>query len=243
VRHPDDSFADEAYLLATLGKLWLAGVQVDWSGFYKQEQRKRVALPAYPFETQRYWIEPQKHTEGASAVSKPHKRPNVSDWFYTPSWKRAPLAQLALSTEGAAPWLVFCDQYGVGARLADQLQSQGIEVSTVVEGTQYGRRSREFTIRPQSSEDYQAVLNALKEDGKLPAKIVHLWNLTNSAAAESLDASFYSPLYLAQAIGVLGNTPNLDLLLVSNHLYDVTGNTVMNPQRATLIGPCRVIPQ
>ncbi|HEY2915507.1 MAG TPA: SDR family oxidoreductase, partial [Candidatus Angelobacter sp.] len=141
------------------------------------------------------------------------------------------------------PWLVFCDQYGVGTRLAVQLQAQGIEVFTVVEGTQYGRNSQQFTIRPQSSEDYQAILNALKEDGKLPAKIVHLWNLVNVSAAESLEISFYSPLYLAQAIGALGNTPNIDLLLVSNHLYDVTGNMVMNPQRATLIGPCRVIPQ
>lgn len=243
VRHPDDSFADEAYLLTTLGKLWLAGVQVDWSGFYKQEQRKRVALPAYPFETQRYWIEPQKHTEGASAVSTPHKRPNVTDWFYTPSWKRAPLAQLTLSTDRAAPWLVMCDRYGVGTRLADQLQAQGTEVFTVVEGTQYGRNSHQFTIRPQSSEDYQAVLNALKEDGKLPAKIVHLWNLATAGTAESLESSFYSPLYLAQAIGALGQAPNIDLLLVSNHLYDVIGNMVMNPQRATLIGPCRVIPQ
>jgi phthiocerol/phenolphthiocerol synthesis type-I polyketide synthase E len=243
VRHPDDSFADEAFLLTTLGKLWLAGVQVDWSGFYKQEQRKRVPLPAYPYETQRYWIEPQKHAEGASAASKPHKRPNVTDWFYTPSWKRAPLVHSALSTEGAAPWLVFCDQYGVGARMADQPQTQGIEIFTIVAGTQYGRKSHQFTIRPQSSEDYQAVLNALKEEGKLPAKIVHLWNLANAGAAESLEASFYSPLYLAQAIGALGNTPNMDLLLVSNHLYDVTGNMVMNPQRATLIGPCRVIPQ
>ncbi|HEY2362183.1 MAG TPA: MupA/Atu3671 family FMN-dependent luciferase-like monooxygenase [Candidatus Angelobacter sp.] len=243
VRHPGDSFADEAYLLTTLGKLWLAGVEVDWSGFYKQEQRKRVALPAYPFETQRYWIEPQKHAEGASAVAKPHKRPNVADWFYTPSWKRAPLVHTALSAEGTVPWLVFCDQYGVGTRLAVQLQAQGIEVFTVVEGTQYGRNSQQFTIRLQSSEDYLGVLNALKEDGKLPAKIVHLWNLVNASVAESLETSFYSPLYLAQAIGALGNTPNIDLLLVSNHLYDVTGNMVMNPQRATLIGPCRVIPQ
>ena len=135
---------------------------------------------------------------------QPHKRPNVSDWFYTPSWKRAPLAQSVFSTEGTAPWLMFCDEYGVGGRLADQLQAQGTEVFTVVEGTQYGRNSRQFTIRPQSSEDHQAVLNALKEDGKLPAKIVHLWNLANAGAAESLDASFYSPLYLAQAIGALG---------------------------------------
>ncbi|HWF02185.1 MAG TPA: SDR family NAD(P)-dependent oxidoreductase, partial [Candidatus Angelobacter sp.] len=243
VRHPDDSFNDEAFLLTTLGKLWLAGVAVDWSGFYKQEERKRVPLPVYPYETQRYWIEPQKHVEGASGISKPHKRSNVADWFYTPSWKRAPLAHGVLNTEGAASWLVFCDEYGVGARLADQSRVQGIEVFTVVEGAEYGRNSQQFTIRPQSSEDYQAVFNALKSDGKFPAKIVHLWNLVDARAVDSLEASFYSPLYLAQAIGAMGNTPNVELLLVSNHLYDVTGNQVMNPQRATLIGPCRVIPQ
>ncbi|HTC79512.1 MAG TPA: type I polyketide synthase, partial [Terriglobales bacterium] len=44
-RHPDDSFEDEAFLLTTLGKLWLAGIQFDWPGFYKHEQRKRIPLP------------------------------------------------------------------------------------------------------------------------------------------------------------------------------------------------------
>jgi len=57
LRHPQDQQSDSAYLLNTLGKLWLAGVEVDWAGFYAHEQRRRVTLPTYPFERRRYWVE------------------------------------------------------------------------------------------------------------------------------------------------------------------------------------------
>ncbi|MCP4657338.1 MAG: type I polyketide synthase, partial [bacterium] len=40
---------DAAFALATLGRLWLAGVEVDWSGFYARERRRRRTLPTYPF--------------------------------------------------------------------------------------------------------------------------------------------------------------------------------------------------
>jgi acyl transferase domain-containing protein len=38
-------------------KLWLAGAELDWSGFYSNERRQRVALPTYPFERKRHWID------------------------------------------------------------------------------------------------------------------------------------------------------------------------------------------
>lgn len=57
VRHPQEEQSDEAFLLTTLGKLWLAGVSIEWKNFYAQERRYRVPLPAYPFERQRYWID------------------------------------------------------------------------------------------------------------------------------------------------------------------------------------------
>ncbi|HET8658654.1 MAG TPA: MupA/Atu3671 family FMN-dependent luciferase-like monooxygenase, partial [Micromonosporaceae bacterium] len=37
-------------LLTGLGLLWRAGVPVDWPSFYRAERRRRVPLPAYPFE-------------------------------------------------------------------------------------------------------------------------------------------------------------------------------------------------
>jgi len=64
IRHPKERKSDIAFILNTLGRLWLAGVEVDWSGFYKDERRHRLPLPTYPFERQRYWIEPAEHPRG-----------------------------------------------------------------------------------------------------------------------------------------------------------------------------------
>ena len=60
MRHPKEIHSDVAFLLNTFGKLWLGGFQIDWSGFYAGQSRYRIPLPTYPFERQRYWIEPRK---------------------------------------------------------------------------------------------------------------------------------------------------------------------------------------
>ena len=41
-----------------LAALWGSGVAVDWQVVYKEEPRRRVALPTYPFERKLYWVEP-----------------------------------------------------------------------------------------------------------------------------------------------------------------------------------------
>ncbi|MDJ0897303.1 MAG: amino acid adenylation domain-containing protein [Xenococcus sp. MO_188.B8] len=45
-------------ILQAMGQLWLSGVQIDWQSFYLNEKRSRLPLPTYPFERQRYWIDP-----------------------------------------------------------------------------------------------------------------------------------------------------------------------------------------
>lgn len=40
-----------------LGTLWQSGVKVDFGGAYRLERRRRVNLPGYPFERQRYWYD------------------------------------------------------------------------------------------------------------------------------------------------------------------------------------------
>ncbi|WP_138506148.1 type I polyketide synthase [Nostoc sp. PA-18-2419] len=58
VRHPQEKQSDIHVLFNTFGQLWLAGVKVDWFGFYSQDEYYRLPLPTYPFERQRYWIDP-----------------------------------------------------------------------------------------------------------------------------------------------------------------------------------------
>jgi amino acid adenylation domain-containing protein len=49
---------DENEALATaLGRLWLAGVPLDWRALSLGQVRRRVSLPSYPFERQRYFAD------------------------------------------------------------------------------------------------------------------------------------------------------------------------------------------
>jgi len=53
--HASDAQPDRAFILSTLGNLWLSGIEPDWTGVHRNERRNRVPLPTYPFERQRYW--------------------------------------------------------------------------------------------------------------------------------------------------------------------------------------------
>ncbi|MBW4478283.1 MAG: acyltransferase domain-containing protein [Tolypothrix brevis GSE-NOS-MK-07-07A] len=48
---------DWQQMLSSLGQLYVKGVKVDWSEFDKDYPRRKVALPTYPFQRQRYWLE------------------------------------------------------------------------------------------------------------------------------------------------------------------------------------------
>ena len=277
LRHHEDSTADDAFLLATLGKLWIAGARVDWTGFYQHERRKRVPLPLYPFEPQRYWIEPKK--EPKQPAGSLEKKQEIAEWFYVPSWKRVPVIKndSALTRQ---TWLILLDSYGCGLQLVEQLQHHGAKVFTVQQGQEFSFNDKAFTVRPEVEEDYQRMFKSLHESGRVPEKVVHLWNLVDpagdiSGAHDDVDLSFWNPLLLARAIGAWDNPSpatqphpdakenqdraqpssavtgesspaegkNTELLFVSNHLYDVTGDKVVRPERSILLGPCRVVPQ
>jgi phthiocerol/phenolphthiocerol synthesis type-I polyketide synthase E len=57
LRHPREPHDDSAFLLGALGQLWLAGAPVAWAGLHRHERRRRLPLPTYPFERQRYWVD------------------------------------------------------------------------------------------------------------------------------------------------------------------------------------------
>ncbi len=71
LRSPKGEQSESEFLLKTVGRLWLAGVEIDWSNFYSAQPRRRVPLPTYPFERRRYWIDPESGsiTAGAEIVA------------------------------------------------------------------------------------------------------------------------------------------------------------------------------
>ena len=53
------------HLMTALGRLWVAGQQIDAGRLFAGQARRRVPLPSYPFERLRHWIEPDRVAEPA----------------------------------------------------------------------------------------------------------------------------------------------------------------------------------
>ncbi len=78
ISHPLDQQSDITLLLNTLGQLWLRGININWSKLYTHEQRHRISLPTYPFEQQRYWINPPAINYSHQMESKQKKEGTCS---------------------------------------------------------------------------------------------------------------------------------------------------------------------
>jgi acyl transferase domain-containing protein len=250
LRHPQQDQSDESFLLTTFGKLWLCGVDIDWSRFSSHEARYRVPLPTYPFERQRYWIEPQRQatTIGSSSLLKDEKR-DVPDWFYSPSWSRS-----LLTVDNSEPCccVMFVGDCNLSSQLASSMKQEGFEVVTVSKGPAFNKLDDlSYSINPRQSSDYIRLCEAVYSCGKVPGKIIHLWNVTDSDYIQldqkRLDAvrycGFYSLVFLAQALIHQNMTDNLEILVISNDIHEVAGGEKLCPEKAMVLGPIKVIPQ
>ncbi|MFB1483786.1 type I polyketide synthase [Corallococcus sp. RDP092CA] len=67
---------DWQQLLESVAELYVRGAPLDWAGFEQDPAPRRVALPTYPFQRQRYWLCPSvgatrsAPTDGAGAASQ-----------------------------------------------------------------------------------------------------------------------------------------------------------------------------
>jgi len=254
LRHPLDTTPDLAFLLQTLGQLWLSGVQVDWDGFCAGEKRRWLHLPTYPFERKRFWVEPKKQPAvvvEARPSGRPEKNPDLTRWFYTLSWKRQLLGPANGRADETSGWLVFCDASGVGEKLAAALEARGRAVTRVRRGAAFAQPAPGvFTLDPAREEDYRALADALQAQGRLPGRVLHCWTLDRpEACADPLAAieraqelGYYSLAALIIALNEkLGDTPyRMDVL--SSGTQDVTGLEELDPSRATVLGFCRALP-
>ncbi|MEH2260074.1 aminotransferase class III-fold pyridoxal phosphate-dependent enzyme [Nostoc sp.] len=85
--------AEWTALLKAVGQLWLAGVSIDWSNFYQRETRQRIPLPTYPFERQRFWIDPPPHPNRAviPKLANPQLLEKTQTMTTSPQQKLIPL--------------------------------------------------------------------------------------------------------------------------------------------------------
>ncbi|MGX7674551.1 amino acid adenylation domain-containing protein [Plantactinospora sp. DSM 117369] len=241
---PDGS-ADDVYrgFVTVLGRLWLLGVDIDWRAVH-QPGRRRVILPTYPFERRRYWVEPPPPGEVDRREERVGRRGDISDWFYTASWRREPLVGVP-DAGRVGSWLVVADADGLGARVADLLADTGQPVLRAVPGGPFGQRAPSvFTFDPGSAPDLERLLATLCGDAAgVPVGIVHCLAAVPGPRPDVRERAVYSVLYLARAIARRRHTAAVELTVLTCGGQAVAGEPVLVPEHGMTAGLCRVIPQ
>ena len=255
IRPGHKEISDLYFLLNRLGRLWLYGVRPDWQRFYSGEPRRRLPLPTYPFERQSFPAEGDPFAIGQGLFgshSSLYRRQPLTEWFYMPSWKRVrepnPRAE---ESQDRGCFLVFADDCGLAAGLMKKLARPGHLVIKVTAGAEFSRQAEHhFVVNPSRQQDYDTLLAEVERGGQVPARVVHLWSVTaadrreldSERADRALDLGYFSLLHLARAVGSRGWREPVHLTVVSSHMQEVKGGEVLEPEKATLLGPVRVIP-
>jgi acyl transferase domain-containing protein/acyl carrier protein len=186
-------------LLESLAQLYVAGAPVDWSGFDRPYRRRRVDLPTYPWQHQRYWIEqpsgPAKaRTVASVGVSQPDEaqapaqmetgadaRP-AADTGYELAWRPRPRCDgvpADAQTEGGS-WLILADAGGLGRALADCLEAGGrrcLVVEPFGNECSTSDRAEARRVKWDEPEEYARLVAEWNTPPGSLRGIVHLWGL------------------------------------------------------------------
>jgi len=104
LRPPKGEHSEIEFLLKTVGRLWLAGVEIDWSSFYADQPRRRVPLPPYPFERKRYWIDPPDEQVALNEQSRLNEQVSSNEEAPLPDLSYQPTTVAEVETMVIAIW-------------------------------------------------------------------------------------------------------------------------------------------
>lgn len=257
LRHPDHAVADDVWFMTTLGRLWALGVPIDWTPIWGEARRRRVPLPTYPFQRQPYFIEPGKAVAATAEDDLPQRVEDLRNWGWQPHWRpRSADCEVEadrLQEAQRHSWLVFADEAGLAARAIARLRGAGHRVVEVRAGDAFARLGEDlYALSPeQGREGYDQLLQTLVAGGFAPDRIAHFWLVTagrsfrpgSSFFHRTQEQGFYSLMFLAQAMAEENLPRPIHLTCVTSGAQSVRGEALADPDKATVLGPLRVIPR
>jgi acyl transferase domain-containing protein len=233
MRHAQSAENDREHWLAALGQMWTRNVRVDWKGVYAGQQRCRIPLPTYPFERQRYYVEPVKIGHADTELPAAEKK-QIADWFYAPSWKRMPA--VPARHEDDVVTLVLGDNSATAEGVIAGLRATGRVIEVRSGSTLRSVSADTWEIDPDKPEDTQ-VLAAGLQAGKLwPGRVVVM------ADGRRIDGSLAQALFLVKALSESTQTDPIALTVVLDRAWSVVGEDISAPDGAALAAFWRVVP-
>ncbi|WP_168409755.1 SDR family NAD(P)-dependent oxidoreductase [Erwinia amylovora] len=206
---------------------------------------RRIALPGYPFQPQEYWIECE---DMQIQLHQPHENVKISDlsqWFYTPYWKKQRISTLPVDLTGKKV-LMFHHHDQFSSLFSDLLIRQGATLLQVSAGEKYARLAEDhYQVVPGDEKQIAQLINNMSENKILPDWVVHLWLLGNrDATTDSIQSQgLYTMVAMCKAYNQLALPVDFHTLLVADRMVSIVGEEEIEPVKSTLLGISQVLPK
>ncbi|MFD2768337.1 type I polyketide synthase [Micromonospora eburnea] len=165
---------EAATALSAMARLHAAGTPVDWAAVYGEGASRRVDLPTYPFQRERYWMRPDGtirpadlHGVGMSAAAHPLlgagvEQPDTGGFLYT--------GRLSLETH---PWLRGHAYDGTAMFPSTGFVELALRAGLDVGCHRIGGLSLEspLVLPPKGGVAVQVIVGAADDDGRRPVRI------------------------------------------------------------------------
>ena len=211
---PDKTLPESSNFPSVVADIWRAGISVNWEPIASSTARRRLEIPLYPFDRQRYWIE----GNAASKQTRPHKPQQASSGpnYFAPQWRSVPLGA-GHAKSGSQDDLVVIAKGAV----ADQLGAKGLATRTVADDSNAEditnalraseAKRKTLVLTTPSFERVLQTARTLDELGDEVTLVILSHHAVNADDGEiAPDAAMLSPLVL----GLPREVPNIRCRLI-----------------------------
>ncbi|MCU1246006.1 MAG: hypothetical protein JWN02_1916, partial [Acidobacteria bacterium] len=202
--------------LEKIARLWVLGVDIDWSLLHREGGPRRVSLATYPFARERHWIgqEPpvprllQKAVPDLEPRAEPRAAEEKGRTYYAVEWAGKPPAAELERRPPVGPILLLNGADGSSQALQEQMAQHSATAPVVV--VKFGESFQElgpdgYVIDPEREEQFLELMQALESRSLLPAAVVHHAGTPcdledQQQVARSLNHGIYALFHLCQAL-------------------------------------------
>jgi len=254
IRRANEFDNDQRFLLNKLGVLWQKGVDVDFNKLHQEGRRTRIPLPTYSFEPTKYpaEVDALKQVGTNSYGTDSPRGILINEWFYRVQWKLAGWHQRKKNDYQNKSVLIYSDKCQLAEHLIDSLTEAGVHSVVINIGESYKKiNDGLYMVDPCQEISFESLFNDLKSSNIVPCQIFHFWNFNDCHSndiIESIHSDFYQKTGYESLLntvksftGSFGDSLQMKITFVANGIFNVLGNDVIFPQKATSLAAMKVI--
>jgi phthiocerol/phenolphthiocerol synthesis type-I polyketide synthase E len=236
---PNQRGDDLRSFVEAAARVWESGSGLRWERLPSRRagRPRKIALPTYPFERERHWVERTQGIGTAGSQSPdsnvqrhPAKRSDVGSWFYLPTWQRTPAATQVLrsGSEAVTTWLILedtrRDERSFGKLLRERLEENGKTVLLL---------PASLTSRDDLEDFWKEHRDAI---AGTKIGLICCWTL------RGVEIELYAKLLLLLQTAQTARVRFAQAEFLLDEIVEVSGESVEDTQRAVVEGLVRMLP-